>query len=250
MKKYKVDLPVFQGPLDLLLNLIERDELEITQISLAQVADQYLAVLKQLEDAQPDFLVDFMVIAAKLVLIKSRALLPQPTTTVPEGEQDVGEDLVEQLRLYKQFKAAAGKLRERQEEGLRTFVRLAPPPKIEPHLDLSGVTLADLLAAVQEALDVFPPDESVGQVIPVVRITVRGQMESIRQQVRKKGRIIFQEILGVARGRVEIAVALLATLELLKRREITVQQEHLFGTIVIELAAEPVEATLHSALGA
>lgn len=248
MNKYRVNLPVFQGPLDLLLNLIERDELEITQISLAQVADQYLAFLKQLKDAQPDVLVDFMVVAAKLLLIKSRALLPQPAAMAPEGEQDVGEELVEQLRLYKQFKMAAGKLRKRQEEGLRTFIRLAPPPKIEPQLDLSGVTLADLLAAVQEALDVFPPDQPVGQVIPVVRITIRGQMESIRQQVIKQRRIIFQEILGVARGRLEIAITLLATLELLKRREITVQQEHLFGTIVIELVTEPDETTLHSGL--
>ena len=231
---YRVDLPVFQGPLDLLLSLIERDELDITQVSLAQVADQYLAYLEQIEQAQIDLLVDFMVIAAKLVLIKSRALLPQPATTAMEGEQDVGQELVEQLRRYKQFKAVAGKLGERHQQGLRTFVRLAPPPKVEPQPDLSDVTLADLLEAVQQAMSVTPPSGSVGQVITQRHITISGQMALIRRECGQQRRLVFQEMLLTASGREEIAVTLLATLELLKRREITVRQERLFGAILIE----------------
>ena len=231
---YRVDLPVFQGPLDLLLSMIERDELDITQVSLAQVADQYLAYLEQIEQAQIDLLVDFMVIAAKLVLIKSRALLPQPATTAMEGEQDVGQELVEQLRRYKQFKAVAGKLGERHQQGLRTFVRLAPPPKVEPQPDLSDVTLADLLEAVQQAMSVTPPSGSVGQVITQRHITISGQMALIRRECGQQRRLVFQEMLLTASGREEIAVTLLATLELLKRREITVRQERLFGAILIE----------------
>ena len=154
---YRVRLPVFDGPLDLLLNLIEREELDITKIALALVADQYLAYLKQIEEAHPDNLADFLVVAAKLVLIKSEALLPRPNRPSSESELDVGKDLAEQLRLYKLFKGAANRLGQRQEQGLRTFVRLAPPPKIEPRLDLSDVDLDDLLAAVRLALEIEPP---------------------------------------------------------------------------------------------
>ena len=107
---YRVNLPVFEGPLGLLLSLIEREELDITKVSLAQVTDQYLAYLEQIEQVRPEILADFLVVAAKLILIKSQALLPRPPVISPEGEADVGDDLVEQLRMYKQFKAAAAQL--------------------------------------------------------------------------------------------------------------------------------------------
>jgi segregation and condensation protein A len=231
---YRVDIPIFQGPLDLLLSLIEREELDITQVSLAQVTDQYLAYLDQLEQAQMALMADFIVIAAKLVLIKSRALLPQPVATATEGEQDLGQELVEQLRRYKQFKIAAGKLGERYQQGLRTFLRLAPPPRIEPQPDLSDVTLADLMVAVREALNVIPPADPVGTVITRRKITTDEQMVLIRQRCQQQRHVIFQELLLEASGRVEIAVTLLALLELLKRREVTVHQERLFGNILIE----------------
>lgn len=231
---YRVDIPVFQGPLDLLLSLIEREELDITQVSLAQVTDQYLAYLERLEQTQMALIADFLVIAAKLILIKSRALLPQPVVTAVEGEPDLGQELVDQLRRYKQFKAAAGKLGDRYQQGLRTFLRLAPPPRIEPQADLSDVTLADLLAAVREAMNVTPPADPVGQVIAWRKITINGQIELIRRICLQERRVIFQEILREASGRVEIAVTLLAVLELLKRREVTVSQERLFGAILIE----------------
>jgi segregation and condensation protein A len=231
---YRVDLPVFQGPLDLLLSLIEREELEITRVSLAQVTDQYLAYLEQIGETHADTLVDFLVVAAKLVLIKSRALLPRPPTTAPEGEPDSGDDLVEQLRQYSLFKAAAGKLDERQTLGLRTYLRLAPSPKVEAQPDLSDVSLEDLLAAVRSAMSITPRPEPVSQVVSQVRITISGQMELIRQQATAQRRVIFQDVLAQAQSRIEIAVTLLAILELLKQREITVHQERLFGTIVIE----------------
>jgi segregation and condensation protein A len=231
---YRVDLPVFQGPLDLLLSLIEREELEITRVSLAQVTDQYLAYLEQIGETHADTLVDFLVVAAKLVLIKSQALLPRPPATAPEGEPDSGDDLVEQLRQYSLFKAAAGKLDERQTLGLRTYLRLAPPPKVEAQPDLSDVSLEDLLAAVRNAMSITPRPEPVSQVVSQVRITISGQMELIRQQATAQRRVIFQDVLAQAQSRIEIAVTLLAILELLKQREITVHQERLFGTIVIE----------------
>ena len=104
---YQVALPVFEGPLDLLLHLIERQELDITAISLAQVTNQYLEYLAGASERDPDNLADFLVVAAKLLLIKSRVLLPQPPAPPAAEEEDLGDDLVRQLVEYKRFKEAA-----------------------------------------------------------------------------------------------------------------------------------------------
>src|SRR5512137_1534021 len=160
--RYQVDLPLFQGPLDLLLHLIEQEELDITKVALAQVTDQYLAYLAVLQEVEAEFLTDFLVIAAKLLLIKSQALLPKPPASLAAGEEeDLGEQLARQLLAYKRYKEAAQTLRQREDAGLRTFVRVAPPPKIEPRLSLDDVTLDDLLVAVQQALAIRPADAPV-----------------------------------------------------------------------------------------
>src|SRR3990170_2755668 len=104
-RSYEVRLPVFEGPLDLLLHLIEREELDITKVALAQVTDQYLAYLAMLKEVEVQVLTDFLVVAAKLLLIKSQALLPKPPPSVlDEEEEDIGDELARQLRVYKQFK--------------------------------------------------------------------------------------------------------------------------------------------------
>jgi segregation and condensation protein A len=115
VRDYRIDLPAFSGPLDLLLHLIERQELDITAISLVQVTEQYLAQIEQLKENRIDELIDFLVIAARLVLIKSRALLPQtPVIIEGEEEEDPAEALVRQLRQYKRFKQAAAWLAARR----------------------------------------------------------------------------------------------------------------------------------------
>jgi segregation and condensation protein A len=232
--RYRVRLPVFEGPLDLLLSLIEREELDITRVSLAQVTDQYLAYLDAIEEVHPEILADFLVVAAKLILIKSQALLPRPPAAAAESDVDAGDDLVEQLRLYKQFKAAAAQLRERQDDGLRTYIRLAPPPKVEPQLDMTGVGLSDLMAAVREALQIAAPPLSVDQVVSQRKVTIRGQMDMIRGRLQSQRQLLFGEMLARSADRVEIAITFLAILELIKRYEIAVRQEDLFGPIVIE----------------
>lgn len=236
---YAVKLPVFEGPLDLLLYLIEREELNITTVSLAQITDQYLAYLNTLEQLNVDQLADFMVIAARLILIKSQALLPRPPA--PPEEEDVGQDLVRQLLAYKQFKEVARGLGTRQDDGLRSFVRLAPPPKLEvSSVDLSGVTLDDLAAAVRRALAVAQLAPPVGTLVRPFTITIRDQIALIERALQIQARISFTRLLSRAGSRVEIIVTFLAVLELLKRQRICVGQEKLFGEIVIE-AAEPPE---------
>lgn len=234
--QYTIALPAYNGPLDLLLHLIERQELDITAIALARVTEQYLAQVEELKRNRVDELIDFLVIAARLILIKSRALLPQdPDLPGGDGEEeDPAEALVRQLRQYKRFKQVAAWLHAREEQGLRTYLRVAPPPKLDSHLDLTGVTVETLITAVRAALERSENrDESVAIVQPR-RITIEGQIRRLRFRTRGQKRIQFEELLSEERTGVEVAITLLAVLEMIKRREIRASQDELFGPISIE----------------
>lgn len=229
---YQIRLPVFEGPLDLLLHLIEREELDITTVALAQVTDQYLAYLAQLKQQQVKELANFVVVAAKLLLVKSLALLPRPPALPPEAE-GVGEELVHRLQIYRRFKEIAALLDERERQGLHGYVRLAPLPRLEPQLDLGDVTLRDLLTAVQEALDAMPTPP-VGDVVAPITVTIAEQTTRIEEQLTQRRQIRFRGVLSRATTRVEIIVTLLALLELIKQDRVQVRQEWLFGEIIIE----------------
>jgi len=232
---YQVRLPVFEGPLDLLLHLIERQELDITRVALAQVTDQYLAYLAVLEEVRPSELADFLVVAAKLLLIKSRALLPPPPAALglDEEEEDPGEALARQLREYKRFKEVAQLLKEREAQGLRSFVRLAPPPRLERELDLGDVTLADLLTALQQALQATPPASPVAEVVPPLSITIGEKIALVEKRLQTSPRLSFSNLLREARSRLEVIVTFLAVLEMIKAGRISAHQEQLFGEIYI-----------------
>lgn len=230
---HSVRLPDFEGPLDLLLQLIEREELDITAISLAQVTDQYLAAIGEMDRQGLGDLTSFLVIAAKLVLIKSRALLPRPPSDTPAPEDDVAADLIHQLEEYRRFKHVAQELAGREEAGQQAYVRVTTPRPPEPSFDLSGVTLEALLAAAQEALHALPATP-VNSVIARVTITVAEQTARIQDRLGQRGRVSFQEILSEAATRTEVIVTLMALLELLKLDQVTVRQEGLFGPILIE----------------
>jgi segregation and condensation protein A len=238
VSKYKVQTAIYEGPLDLLLSLIERAELDITTVSLSMVTDQYLNYIHNLaEAASAEEISAFLVIAAKLVQIKSEALLPRPPEREP-GEEDVGTSLVEQLRLYKRFKEIAVWLAERQEMKWRTYLRVAPPPKIEAKLDLSNVTLKDL---VEAAVSVFHREEekkSLGTVIGMPKITIREKIELITRTLNEVQRASFRGLIGDKATRVEIVVTFLALLELVKRYHVEAHQEGLFGEIQIERRGE------------
>lgn len=237
---YQVRLEIFEGPLDLLLHLIEKQELDITKVSLATVTDQYLEYIGHLERIHAEILADFLVVAAKLLLIKSRALLPAPPGTGEEGEEDVGDDLVRQLREYKKFKEFAKQLRAREELGLRSYLRISSLPRLEPRLDLSDVTLNDLLEAVRQALAVEPPAPPVDGMVKPVTFTIGEKIEVIEALLTRKGSFSFQRLLRRAASRPEIIVTFLALLELIKGHRVRVQQDKLFGEIVVSRAEEPV----------
>lgn len=239
---YLIEVPAFNGPLDLLLHLIEREELDITVISLARVTEQYLAQIEHLKQEKIEDLIDFLVIGARLVLIKSRALLPKSPIAPTEEEEDPALALLRQLRHYKQFKKAASWLQERHDRGLRTYLRVAPPPQLEGKLDLTGVDGQKLLLALQAVLSRAAMQPDSVDVVQPRRVTIEGQIEHLRGMLQNRAYTSFRDVLSERADRTEIAVTLLATLELIKRREATAHQSYLFGPIELRasVAAEDV----------
>jgi len=234
---YTVHTPVYEGPLDLLLSLIEHAELDITSVSLAMVTDEYLGYINSLEQINADEISAFLVIAAKLLQIKSEALLPRPPTREP-GEEDAGRSLVDQLKLYKRFKEIGGWLNAREQANLRTYLRVAPPPKVEPKLDLSNLTLDKLITAAQVAFAKESAKKPLGDVIAPPSVTIREKIDLISKTLKDVQRSTFQALLNSGASRLEIVVTFLALLELVKRYRVAAHQEGLFGDIEFERMEE------------
>jgi segregation and condensation protein A len=234
---YTVATPIYEGPLDLLLQLIERAELDITSLALSLVTDQYLEHLRSIQDRAADEVSAFLVVAAKLLQIKSEALLPRPPER-EEGEEDPGEALARQLIAYKRYKQIAIWLAERADSNLRTYLRLAPPPKVEGVLDLNGIDMNDLLAVAQAAFSALDLRKPLGTVVAAPRITIRQKISLISRFLRLHGLTKFHQLLNGEKNNLDIVVTFLAMLELIKRRLVQVQQNSLFGEIDIEPIAE------------
>jgi len=231
---YQLTLPIFEGPLDLLLHLIEREELDITNIALVSVTDQYMAYLHSSEQINLDALADFIVIGARLLLLKSRALLPKPLADdlAAVAVEDDGDDLTRQLIEYKLFKEAAGRLRDIEVAGLHSYPRIAPPPDLPAPTGLDGVTLDLLQEMVLAALTRQPDDEPV-QVIHPNKFTVREKVELICDLLASEGRVSFKGLIEACRTRMEIIVSFMAVLELIKLRVLDALQDAAFADIVL-----------------
>lgn len=240
---YAVSLPSFQGPLDLLLQLIEKEELDINEISLVAVTDQYLRTITQLEEIEPGALADFLIIASRLLYLKSLSLLPKPQT-VSEEEEESADALIKQLLEYRRFKQAAALLQEREDLGLRVYVRTAPKPELERRLDLSNLDLNKLHMALRRVLQRIPSDPPLPRV-KTYPITVAEQIENVRTYVRQRQAahlqhsndkpLTFTELLSHSATRLEVVVTFLAILELIKQHELIAEQDDTFGEIVLAL---------------
>ena len=184
-----------------------------------------------------------MVIAARLLLIKSQVLLPRPETELPTAdEEDPGEALARQLREYKRFKEVAQYLKERAASGFCAFVRIAPLPKLPRSVDLSGISLDDLLVAWRQALLAQLPEQDLRLPSPQPTITIGDKMALIRRRLAQQDRVTFSSLLTKASSRLAVIVTFIALLEMLKSREVTLHQEAVFGEILI--AAVPLASTL------
>jgi len=247
---YPVSLPAFEGPLDLLLHMIEVRELDINLISLMTVTDQYLKTLNTLEEIEPGALADFLVVASRLLYIKSYNLLPKPRPPVEDEEEASGDALLRQLIEYRRFKQVAAALRAREEAGLRVYVRTAPRPEIERRLDTTNLDLEALQRALRRVLQRIPAEPPLPRV-KTYPITVAEQLENVRAYLRSvfdagEGQrprgVSFEGLLSRGATRLEVIVTFLAVLELVKLREVEVVQTGVFGEIQLLPATGDGEA--------
>ena len=234
---YKINLPVYEGPLDLLLQLIERAELDITRIALVQVTAPFLEYVQQIKHEKAEEVSSFLVVAARLMQIKSEALLPRPPDREP-GEEDPSKDLLNQLITYKKFKQIAKLLQERDEQGLRTYLRMAPPPRMEAKLEEDQFSLQDLIEAAKHALQILEEKETVDTVVRPPKITIQEKIQHIRRTLLSKESASFRSLLGEEYTRVEVVITFLALLELVRRFRIRAVQDDIFSDIQIELSEE------------
>jgi segregation and condensation protein A len=231
----QLELHNFNGPLDLLLRLIEEQRLNITAISLAQVTDQYMQAVTAMQAPDPDVLADFLVIGAKLLVIKTRALLPRPPLELaPKDEEDVGDQLARQLAEYQRFKQAATQLREWEAQGRRAYGRHAapplPPPSPPPPLNID---IAELVAAMKRRIALTEQkDETVPVPTPKI-VTIGDVTQMMRAQLSRQEWISFEDLLSLALTRNEVIVTLWTTLELFKQHILVLKQPQLFGPIML-----------------
>lgn len=242
--KPQLQLDNYNGPLDLLLSLIEQHRLDITAVSLAQVAEQYMAAVSALQTPSPAAIAEFLVIGAKLLVIKTRALLPRPPAELaPRDEEDVGDELARQLVDYKRFKTAATQLRQWEQAGYHAYARqaskisgLAAPRRVPAVAQLVtlDVSLADLVAAMQHRLQLLLPLEAEVVPLPAPKIiTIADLRTRIRSALTRRPWLTFDDLLSRALTRNEVIVTLWAVLELFKRQQIAIEQDELYGTISI-----------------
>ncbi len=231
--KYKVEIDYYNGPLNMLLQLIEHEELDITKLSLSKVTNSFLEYVNNLPVFEVEEASSFLVVAAKLMQIKSEALLPRP----PErelGEEDPGEALLHQLILYKRYKEYSQTLKAIDDAGMHTYIRRAPAPKLEKKVDISDISLEDLVKAAEYIFTYEVNKESLDTVVRKPKITIREKIWLITNKLFKRKHSTFSELLDKESSRADIVVTFLALLELIKEFRINAKQEKIFGQIDIE----------------
>ncbi len=247
---YRVKLDIFEGPLDLLLHLIKKNEVEIADIPVATITEQYLAHLEMMRELSLDVAGEFLVMAATLMLIKSRMLLPQAEDE--EEEADPRAELVQQLLEYQRYREAALDLGERPFLNRDVFVREATTlePDEVAHLPEEPVRLRasvwDLMEAFRAVLARAKP-EPVHEVI-VETVSLRDRAQGMLRLLQERRSIEFESLFEVASTRIEIVVTFLALLELMKMGAVQATQETGFGSIRIELAVEDISTVTFGVL--
>jgi segregation and condensation protein A len=232
---YKVRLDVFEGPLDLLLHLIREEEVDIYDIPIGRIADQYQEYLRQMEEMNLEVAGEFLVMAATLMMIKSRMLLPaEARPEEEEEEEDPRWDLVRQLVEYKKFKDAAMQLDALQAAREDVFARAeAPDAQLgkAPEMALRDVGLYDLIRAFGEALRKVRPEDR-WEVFPE-RFSVAEKVEDIRERLRTKERFSLTRLFADMHSRQEVACAFLALLELIRLHVARAVQVETYGEIEV-----------------
>jgi len=236
--KYEIKLENFIGPLDLLLHLIEKNEIDIYDIPIAKITDQYLNYLKVIEYLDLDWASEFLVMAATLLAIKARMLLPKPPKIIEEEEIDPRDELVNRLLEYKQFKEAAVLLKEKEEEMLKLYTRKLDEAEIlkkyGPENPVENLSIHDLFQAFKIILEKNREPEQDYQ-ITREEVSIQECMATILEKFTLSSRIVFNDLFASGTSRIRIIVTFLALLELIKLKKIGVVQKGSFGKIIIYL---------------
>jgi segregation and condensation protein A len=227
---YKVKLEIFEGPLDLLLYLIKKDEIDIYDIPIAHITKQYLEYVQLLESLNIEVAGDFLVMAATLIYIKSKMLLPPEPKA--EGQEDLHEDpraeLVEQLLEYQKFKSAANMLYEKAEVEGACYTRGSlETDKNNPEVT---ATVVDLLRVFKEILDRAKAVQEME--IQREEMSMSEKLTQIRTLLAERGELNVREVFALARSKRELILTFLAFLELVKETQIILIQSQLFGEII------------------
>jgi len=235
---YKVRLEVFEGPLDLLLYLIKQDEIDIYDISIERITRQYLEYLQTFKELNIELAGEFIVMAANLIYLKSRSLLPADQQPPEEGadEDDPRWDLIRQLIEYKKFKEAAANLHLREEEQGRIFAREPSSSLLENPLQLAEVGIFQLINAFQTVIKRIEARQETQEIFGE-RFSVSEKVDAILQRVAAGVPVRFSDLFGAAVSRVEVVVTFLALLELIRLKQVRAIQKHIFAEIEIARAA-------------
>ncbi len=232
---YCVQLKQFEGPLDLLLHLIEESELDVKDIFVSEITAQYLSYMDQVDELDMDTASEFLTMAATLLYIKSRQLLPRPPKE-DETEEDPEELLIRQLRDYKAFKEASEKLRELFDAAKGSFVRLPEDVPLPPkEVALDGTSMDGLFSAFLDMLErkSDQPEHITSQHVNPDRYTVRSQTGKIRTILQSNAAVSFEELFEDDANKMEMIVTFMALLEMIARGEILLRQKTPFAPIRI-----------------
>ncbi|MFH0818952.1 MAG: ScpA family protein [Patescibacteria group bacterium] len=229
---YEVKLEKFQGPFDLLLQLIEQEELDITEISLAKITKQYIEHLQKVEELYPEELADFLVVATKLLLIKSRTLLPYLQWEEEEDESN----LEEQLKIYREFHEASQTLEKMLLQRNFTYGRLdsrydSPEIVFSPPEKITASSLQKFFINVLESLE---PVIKLPQSAIAKAVTLKEKLFNLQEALTKTACLSFKDIISQAENKTDVIITFLAILELVKQQTITVNQQNNFEDITIE----------------
>ncbi|MCX6863840.1 MAG: segregation/condensation protein A [Verrucomicrobia bacterium] len=245
MNEYRVQFDVFEGPLDLLLHLVKKQEVDIYQVNLTRIASEFVAYIDQMRELDLEIAGEFLVMAATLIYIKSRELLPadqKPEAQIgEEDEEDPRFELIRRLVEYKKFKDAAAELQSLETRMDQVYEHRSAQvvlPEIEPQRR-EPVSIFELIQAVSVILKRFGERDDVRE-IQADPYTVSEKMAALRMLIQEKGRFRFSDLFAEARSRSEVVVTFLAMLELTRLRHLQVIQSEDFGEIEVELA--PPEA--------
>lgn len=245
-----VKLPVFEGPLDLLLHLIDKNKIDIYDIPIVEITDQYLEYIHQMEREDLDIMSEFMVMAATLLDIKCRMLLPKEVNEEGE-EEDPRAELVQQLLEYKMYKYMSYELRDRMNEASRSVYKEPTLPRevleyrtpVDTSELLSQISLAKLHTIYKMILkrqeDKIDPIRSKFGTIEKEEISLSDKMIEVRDFARTHRKFSFRDLLESQSSRVQVIVTFLSILELIKMGHIHVEQDNLFDDISVEVKTDP-----------